>query len=464
VHYGEYTSFSFELSAEQTQGTNRLTVRVADSLDPDWPRGKQESHVYKRGGIWYQAVSGPVRSVWLEPVERNRLRSRLSVVSNLADGLVEIGVTTRIRDAGLYRLRLVIAALDSEEPCASREVDLPLEAGEHRQHLVLEISDRRVWSPADPTLYRVIAQLRTPAGHVSQIETRFGLREFEARGRRLYLNGEPIYLDGILYQPGTATFEEVRRHLRSMRELGCNLVRVHISGIDPRIYALADEIGMLLWIEVPSPHRSSERSRAAHWAELQRMLIHIAAQPSVVMLSLYNESWGAEDIGTNPETRAYIARAIRHLRQHYPQMLIVDNDGWQHISREGRLDSDVLTAHIYETDLTRWAEVLDRFSAGSFDGVTALPLVVGDPFFYAGQLPLIVSEWGGFGFAMYGGPQDAGARADRIRAFKAALRERGIAGDVYTQATNVEQEDNGLLDAHTGELFVPPGLLRAAGS
>lgn len=29
------------------------------------------------------------------------------------------------------------------------------------------------------------------------------------------------------------------KHFRAMRELGCNLVRVHIAGIDPRIYDLA---------------------------------------------------------------------------------------------------------------------------------------------------------------------------------------------------------------------------------
>ncbi len=461
VHLGEYTSFSFELPEELIRDVNRLTVRVADSLDPDRPRGKQESRVYKRGGIWYQAISGPVRSVWLEPVERNRLRSRLTVVTQISEGLVEFGVTTRVRDAGRYRLRIVVAALDEDEPCAARTVELLLEPGERRQHIVLHIPNATLWSTATPALYRVVAQLRSPQGDVSQIETRFGMREFVARGRRLYLNDEPIYLDGILYQPGTASFETMRRHLFAMRELGCNLVRVHITGIDPRIYALADEIGMLLWLEVPSPHRSSERSRAAHWGELQRMLVHAAAQPSVVMLSLYNESWGAENIATDEETRSYITRVKAFLRQHYPQLLVVDNDGWEHVSNEGRVQSDVLTAHVYRTDAAAWSDALARLEAGDADGVTALPLVVGDPFFYSGQLPLVVSEWGGFGFSMYGGPAEADARADRIREFKRALSEHAIAGDVYTQATSVEDETNGLLDPDTAELLVPAGVLRS---
>lgn len=461
VHLGEYTSFSYELAEGAQTGRHRLTVRVADSLDPERPRGKQESHVYKRGGIWYQAISGPVRSVWLEPIERNRLRSRLSVVSHVAEGLVEFGITTRVRDAGRYRLHLVVAAVDADEPCATKDVELELDAGERRQHVVLPIADARPWSPSDPVLYRAILQLCGSDGHVSQIETRFGMREIAADGRKIRLNGTPIYLDGILYQPETAGFDEMRGHLFAMRELGCNLVRVHITGIDPRIYALADEIGMLLWVEVPSPHRSSALSRAAHWAELQRMLVHIASQPSVVMVSLYNESWGADDVATSEETRAYIARVATFLRAAYPQFLVIDNDGWQHVSTEGRLATDVLTAHVYTPDLETWEHLLDRLVAGDEDAVTALPLVVGDPFFYAGQLPVLVSEWGGFGFPMYGGPRAADERAERIRAFKAALRDRRIAGDVYTQATNVEQEVNGLIDPATGALLVPAGLLRS---
>ena len=71
----------------------------------------------------------------------------------------------------------------------------------------------------------------------------------------------------------------------------------------------------------------------------------------------------------------------------------------------------------------------------------------------------MVSEWGGFGFSDYGGPTEAGERAERIRVFKRELRKRPIAGDVYTQATNIEDERNGLMDSETGELSVPPGVL-----
>jgi hypothetical protein len=144
-----------------------------------------------------------------------------------------------------------------------------------------------------------------------------------------------------------------------------------------------------------------------------------------------------------------------------PHVLIVDNDGWRHVSVDGALQSDLLTAHIYQNTQPGWETHLDRLCAGDLT-VTPELLVVGDPYFYEGQAPLVVSEWGGFGWEGYGGPTDHDTRADMIRAYKQALRARPIAGDVYTQATNIEDERNGLIDFANGELYVPEGILRTS--
>lgn len=461
VHVGEYTSFSYELPDELLQSVNRLTVRIEDTMNADIPRGKQESHVYKRGGIWYQTYTGAVRSIWIEVVERNRLRSRVGVISIVEDNLVRFNLTTRIHDAGHYTIRLNVYKRNQEsaEPVATDDFRLWLDVGQKAQRLVLEIRDAQHWSPEEPHLYRLVAQLIDENNYAAEIETFFGLRKIEARGCCIYLNNKPVYLDGILYQPGEATYEEIKLHMKGMKELGCNLVRIHIAGVDPRIYNLADKMGMLLWVEVPSPHRSSPESRSNHKDELLRMLSLIETHPSVVIWSLYNEDWGIQDVASNPDTRQYVMDMYHFMQIAHPQFLVVDNDGWQHISYEGRLKSDLLSVHLYTPDITRWKEMLDQLVSGQLTGVAAYPLVVGDPFFFKRQVPLVVSEWGGFGFADYGGPKDSEARTEQILLYKAELRKRQIAGDVYTQATNIEDERNGLIDAETGELKVQAGIL-----
>ncbi|HEY0493268.1 MAG TPA: glycoside hydrolase family 2 TIM barrel-domain containing protein, partial [Candidatus Dormibacteraeota bacterium] len=455
------TSFSYELPAGLLRPVNRVTVRIHDTPDAETPRGKQASRVYKRGGIWYQTISGPVRSIWLEPVAINRLRTRVGVVTTVEDRLVEFNFTTRIVDPGSYTVRLEVTKWGASVPITMRDFVLPLPAGEHRQRLTVELPHAHLWSPDEPALYSLIARLSNAAGTLSQIEMRFGLRKIEARGRRIYLNKQSLYIDGILYQPYTYTYEQMRTHLLAMQELGCNLVRVHIAGIDPRVYDLADEIGMLLWVEVPSPHSSTERSRKNHWSMLMRMLEVMTSHPSIVIWSLYNEDWGAEDIVTNAETRRYIAECFSYMRVNYPELLVVDNDGWHHVSTDGRLESHLLTAHVYESEPAEWAQSLDALVDGRSEDVTTRPLVVGDPFFYAGQIPLLVSEWGGFGFYVYGGPDENKDKAQQISDYKAELRRRPIAGDVYTQATSIEDENNGLINAETGALLVPAGILRS---
>jgi len=408
-----------------------------------------------------------VRSIWLENVERNRLRSRVGVVSIVEDNLVRFNLTTRIHDPGNYTIKLRVYHRKQDkttEPIAKDEYPLLLEAGQKQQRLVIEIPDALVWSPEEPHLYRLMAELVDANGYAAQIESHFGLRKIEARGSRIYLNNKSVYLDGILYQPGIAGYEEIKRHMHAMKALGCNLVRIHIAGVDPRIYHLADELGLLLWVEVPSPHRSTEKSRANHKDELLRMLALIATHPSVIIWSLYNEDWGAQDIASNAQTREYITAMYHYMQIAYPQFLVVDNDGWRHISFEGRLKSDLLTVHLYTAELERWIDLLDKLIAGQLEGVAAFPLTVGDPFFFRKQVPLIISEWGGFGFADYGGPQNDDDRTRLISTFKNELRNRSIAGDVYTQATNIEDEQNGLIEFTTGALKVPAGLLRSSAS
>lgn len=89
---------------------------------------------------------------------------------------------------------------------------------------------------------------------------------------------------------------------------------------------------------------------------------------------------------------------------------------------------------------------------GDIDDVAAYSLIVGDPFFYRRQVPVVISEWGGFGFLNYGGSENNSERAELIKVYKQALRKRPIAVDIYTQATDIEDEQNGIFDFKTGNL------------
>ncbi len=130
--------------------------------------------------------------------------------------MVRFNLTTRIHDPGAYTIKLKIfnRKHEGETPIAEDEYHLLLEEGQKQQRVVIEIPNAKLWSPEDPHQYRLRAQLVDAKGHTAEIETHFGLRKIEARGYHIYLNQKKIYLDGILYQPGKATYEEIKLHIR----------------------------------------------------------------------------------------------------------------------------------------------------------------------------------------------------------------------------------------------------------
>ena len=67
VHEGGYDPFTFDITAALRPGaTQEMVVAVWDPTDQGaQPRGKQ---VLEPNGIWYTAVSGIWRTVWIEPV------------------------------------------------------------------------------------------------------------------------------------------------------------------------------------------------------------------------------------------------------------------------------------------------------------------------------------------------------------------------------------------------------------
>src|SRR5690606_40797035 len=103
-------------------------------------------------------------------------------------------LTTRIHDPGVYKIRLNVynRTQKDAEPIATDELPLTIEAGKKQQRLVLEVPDAQVWSPENPHLYRLIAQLIDEDGYASEIEAHFGLRKIESRGSGIYLNNKKI--------------------------------------------------------------------------------------------------------------------------------------------------------------------------------------------------------------------------------------------------------------------------------
>ena len=116
----------------------------------------------------------------------------------------------------------------------------------------VRVPDFRLWSPAEPNLHAVAVKLTT--NHYA-LTTKFGIRQVEARDRRIWLNGEPIYLKGFNRHEshptfGAATPESLMAlDLQNLKALGGNFVRGCHYQQSQRFLDLCDEMGVLVWEE-----------------------------------------------------------------------------------------------------------------------------------------------------------------------------------------------------------------------
>ena len=269
----------------------------------------------------------------------------------------------------------------------------------------------RPWSPDEPVLYDVELRLSDDL-----VRSYTGFRTIEPRSRELFLNGEPLRIAGVLDQgfwpDGVYTAPSdaaLRADVELAKALGFNLARKHVKVEDPRWYAWCDRHGLLVAQDMPSSHDlSTDAARERFRAEWLELVGQLRGHPSVVLWIPINEDWGRPP----PDFQRELVRTTREAD---PTRLVVDASGWNQLD-----DTDLVDVHDYGAELTRHAGRRD-------------------------DIPLWFGELGGLST---GSGDFAYRHVDDLAAGYRAIVEQvpdDAAGFVWTQLTDVEQEQNGLL-------------------
>jgi beta-glucuronidase len=117
----------------------------------------------------------------------------------------------------------------------------------------IKVNSLEFWTPESPKLYKVKIHYNNTV-----LTDKIGFRTIETKGTKILLNKEPLFLKGIcLHEENPFTggrahsSEEARMMLTWAQELGCNFVRLTHYPHNEHIVRLADEMGLLLWEEIP---------------------------------------------------------------------------------------------------------------------------------------------------------------------------------------------------------------------
>lgn len=328
-------------------GSGTLVVRVTSPRDKrDLVHGKQRSIPYDDyNGCDFTPSSGIWGSVWIEARPATHASRVLLAPTDELDGFhVEAELTGPLGSITSVTI----------EPHGGDADPVELVVDGNFARGVIRFSAPRLWSPADPHLYFADIRVRVDEADAADDVVRVysGLRTIATADGAILLNGEPLYIRGVLdqgYWPegGLAAPNEASLllDLELARDAGFNLVRKHLKPEDPRWLYHADRLGILVWAEAACLGRHSPAGAAAFRKELQLMLRRDANHPSIIIWSAYNEEWGLDwALPLDPEVREAAVEAYRLLKSEDPTRLAVDNSGWNHI------ESDLLDWHNYHNE------------------------------------------------------------------------------------------------------------------
>jgi beta-glucuronidase len=236
-HEGGFTPFVLEVTQALRAGDNRLTVGVDSQHDAqsiptavtDWDN--------------YGGITRPVKLLHTPATFIDDATLRLTDDGRLV-GSARLNGTQAARQT----VTLEIAALGlrvqaSTDANGEARFDVPAPAALQR------------WSPESPRLYEL--RFSTAADVITE---RIGFRTVAVRGTQILLNGQPIFLRGVsLHEeeiganPARRITDAAARALLSEVKQGLNGNYVRLSHY-PHSEAMqraADELGLLVWAEIP---------------------------------------------------------------------------------------------------------------------------------------------------------------------------------------------------------------------
>ena len=439
MHIGENVGFNFEITKFLKEGSNEVVVKVLDDLSSGLqPSGKQ-SEGDQSAGCFYTRTTGIWQPVWLEAVG-NSFVETISVVPDPDHSRVVI--TAKINGAD-KDLKLKAEAFADGKPVGS-----DIASGPGQNVLVIDLKEKKLWHPGKPFLYNLKFTLVSGNSKLDELTSYFGLRKVTIDGRKILINGEPVFqrliLDQGFYPEGlwtAPTDEALKRDIELSMACGYNGARLHQKVFEPRFLYWADRLGYMVWGEYPNAGYNNQREGfSAVVNEWSNILLRDRNHPAIVGWCAFNENF--EESGELQQMIWNVTKAVD------PTRPALEASGWNH-----RLPNpEVRDAHDYTGDParlhTKWMNYFAPAPAGP-----SVPARYGnnDAALADCGVPYMISEIGGIGWASEGGwsygdgPKTLDEFYSRYKGtINAMLDNPNLFGFCYTQLTDIEQERNGL--------------------
>ena len=340
-HEGGYIGFEIDITDYLKSGDNLLLIRVSNAYNPNLiPSQKSDFFLY--GGI--------TRDLWLKQLPDTHISSLAIKTPQVSHAQANTSVDIELSTNKSQKLSLTASIIDpAGNKLSTSSQSVTADKGEQLVSLdFAPLASPALWSPHSPTLYQLVVELSDSKGNVMHTSSsRYGYRWFEMKPfQGFFLNGERLLIRGTHRHEEHAGIgpamsnEQHRNDMQMIKDMGANFVRLGHYPQDPEIYKAADELGLILWDELPWCRGGKggevwERNTENLWrAQIKQNYNH----PSIVFWSLGNEIYweedfpggGAEDVinpylqKLNDLTKQLDPQRLTSIRKYYPGATIVD--------------------------------------------------------------------------------------------------------------------------------------------
>lgn len=250
---------------------------------------------FNPGGIW-----APVRIVVGGAVHISSLRATC-VEAGTTRAVLELVGLLDAAQAQTVTLRTEVRRAGGGEVAAVLEKQHSLALGANHLRWRLVVPDPELWWPVGlggQPLYDLFVNVELQGERVDSKALRTGLRQVRAHDFVWSVNGERVFLKGANLAPtrrdlGNASPAEVARDVELAREAGLNMLRVHAHIGRPELYDAADELGVLIWQDMPLQwgYKGVRREAVRQAVAAVDLLGH---HPSIAVWCGHNEPYSLE--------------------------------------------------------------------------------------------------------------------------------------------------------------------------
>ena len=295
VHKGGYTAFSVNLKGLLVKGENTVEVVCDNTEDIDMI--PVSSDFNKNGGLHNPAwLYVPAGDVYFDPAEFGPYRLHVTQ-ENVSEASADVTVKAAVHGKADVTLKVRNAAGKVVYKHTKNDV-----SGSYEH--VFTLNNPHLWNGVeDPYLYTV----ELSAGDDDAM-TEAGFRYYSIdREKGFFLNGKPYPLRGVsMHQDmdGKATaltYEDYDRDYETVRELGCNFLRLAHYPHNDYAFRLCDRMGIIVQTEIPWVNICGVRASEVYFenihAQMAEMIRNLYNHPSIVFWGMWNEldSWGNKE-------------------------------------------------------------------------------------------------------------------------------------------------------------------------